>query len=45
VKKNSNFDANAEAKHNLLEILNSKASVEDLNQMKFEKTNKSDTDM
>ena len=32
-------------KQNLVELLTSRASQEDLNQIKFEKTNKTDTDI
>ena len=32
-------------KESLVDLINSKASYDDLNQLKYEKTNKSDTDM
>lgn len=41
----SKVDANSTVKQSLLEILNSKASLEDLRAVKQDKTNKSDTDM
>ncbi len=41
----SKVDANPTVKQSLLEILNSKASLEDLRASKQDKTNKSDTDM
>ena len=36
---------NREVKGKLIDILNSRASLEDLNQVMYEKTNKDDTDM
>ena len=39
------MDENSKIKEHLIEMLNSKASIIDLNQLKQEKTNKIDTDM
>ena len=38
-------DSDREIKQSLLTLLNSKASQEEVSQLKYEKTNKTDTDM
>ena len=38
-------DDDKEIKKSLLDLLNSKASLTDLQQLKYDKTNKTDTDM
>ena len=38
-------DDNAHIKESLLKVLSEKASLEELNQLRYEKTNKTDTDL
>ena len=42
---NAKPDPEKDLKQSLIGVLNSKASLEDLQQLKYDKTNKTDTDM